>query len=161
MDMAYTGGKQQGTEQGKKQVADFMSAAKGLGFALGVYATAEKAVNEFHSAKQNRTFSEVDSAWSGREGAVAVNLNKHDLGTVGFGMAAAVLAYSGRKEIKKAFVYGVKGLYKASKRTVSFAKTAIDDLQKYTQENVAEDRANPDKPTLMNKFNKFWGRSER
>ena len=109
--------------------------------------------------QQNRTVTEVDSAWSGREGEMAVNLNKHDLGAVSFGMASVILAYAGRKEIKKAFVYGVKGLYKASKRTLSFAKKAVDELQALTQEYVAEDRANPERNTLFNKINKFMGHS--
>ena len=90
---------------------------------------------------------------------MAVNLNKHDLGAVSFGMASVILAYAGRKEIKKAFVYGVKGLYTASKRTLSFAKKAVDELQALTQEYVAEDRANPERNTLFNKINKFMGHS--
>ena len=150
MNTAYTNGAEQNTETGKRQMANFAEAAKGMGFALGIYAAAEKSVKEFGSAQQNRTVTEVDSAWSGREG---------DLGAVSFGMASVILAYAGRKEIKKAFVYGVKGLYKASKRTLSFAKKAVDELQALTQEYVAEDRANPERNTLFNKINKFMGHS--
>ena len=148
MNTAYTNGAEQNTETGKRQMANFAEAAKGMGFALGIYAAAEKSVKEFGSAQQNRTVTEVDSAWSGREGEMAVNLNKHDLGAVSFGMASVILAYAGRKEIKKAFVYGVKGLYKA-----------VDELQALTQEYVAEDRANPERNTLFNKINKFMGHS--
>ena len=159
MNTAYTNGAEQNTETGKRQMANFAEAAKGMGFALGIYAAAEKSVKEFGSAQQNRTVTEVDSAWSGREGEMAVNLNKHDLGAVSFGMASVILAYAGRNEIKKALVYGVKGLYKASKRTLSFAKKAVDELQTLTQEYVAEDRANPERNTLFNKINKFMGHS--
>ena len=80
MNTAYTNGAEQNTETGKRQMANFAEAAKGMGFALGIYAAAEKSVKEFGSAQQNRTVTEVDSAWSGREGEMAVNLNKHDLG---------------------------------------------------------------------------------
>lgn len=159
MNTVYTNGAEQNTETGKRQMAHFAEAAKGMGFALGIYATAEKSVKEFGNAQQNRTVTEVDSTWGGREGEMAVNLNKHDFGTVSFGMASVILAYTGRKEIKKAFVYGVKGLYKASKKTLSFAKKAVDGLQTFTQEYVAEDRANPERNTLFNKINKFMGHS--
>ena len=73
MNTAYTNGAEQNTETGKRQMANFAEAAKGMGFALGIYAAAEKSVKEFGSAQQNRTVTEVDSAWSGREGEMAVN----------------------------------------------------------------------------------------
>ena len=159
MNTAYTNGAEQNTETGKRQMANFAEAAKGMGFALGIYAAAEKSVKELGSEQQNRIVTDVDSAWSGREGDLSVNLIKHDLGDFSFCMDSVILAYAGRKEIKKAFVYGVKGLYKASKRTLSFAKKAVDELQALTQEYVAEDRVNPERNTLFNKINKFMGHS--
>ena len=151
MNTAYTNGAEQNTESGKRQMANFAEAAKGMGFALGIYAAAEKSVREFGSAQQNRTLTEVDSAWSGREGEMAVNLNKHDLGAVSFGMASVILAYAGRKEIKKAFVYGVKGLYKAAREGKIAQFTGITSPYEIPEHaDVVVDTAEMDVETCVN-----------
>lgn len=157
MNTAYTNGAEQNTETGKRQMANFAEAAKGMGFALGIYAAAEKSVREFGSAQQNRTVTEVDSAWSGREGEMAVNLNKHDLGAVSFGMASVILAYAGRKEIKKAFVYGVKGLYKASKRTLSFAKKPLTNFRPSRRNMLLKTVQIRSETLCSTKLTNLWG----
>ena len=154
MSKVYTNGEEQNSER----VANFAEAAKGMGLGLAIYATTDKSFKMFAKAQQKRTYTEVDTAWGGREGEVAASLNKYDLGGVSFGMAAVVLAYTGRKEIKNAFVYGVKGLHTASKKMLSFAKTAIEEMQEYTQQHIAEDRENPDRNTFFNNLNKFMHR---
>lgn len=88
---------------------------------------------------------------------MAVNLNKHDLGAVSFGMASVILAYAGRKEIKKAFVYGVKGLYKASKRTLSFAKKPLTNFRP-SRRNMLRKTVQIRSETLCStKLTNLWG----
>lgn len=53
MNTAYTNGAEQNTETGKRQMANFAEAAKGMGFALGIYAAAEKALKSL--AARSRT----------------------------------------------------------------------------------------------------------
>ena len=157
MSTAYANGE----DQDSVKLANFTKAAKAMGvgfsYAAGVYALGEKTVETSKNALKTTTYSEVDSSVSGREGVQAMNIEGTHLSAAGLGMATAVLAYTGRREMKKAFVYGVKGLYKASKKTLSFAKKAVEELQSLTQEYVAEDRANPERNTLFNKINKFVG----
>lgn len=162
MSKGYVNGENQNSEAGEKQVANFAEAAKGMGFALGVIATGEKAANLGKSAIENATVTEIkaDDAWGAREGDQVVKLDGATVsGGMAFGASAVILAYTGRREMKKAFVYGVKGLYKASKTTLSFAKKAVDELQHLTQEYVAEDKAHPNKPTFFNRVNAFFGKS--
>lgn len=162
MSKGYVNGENQDSEAGKKQVANFAEAAKGMGLALGVIATGEKAANLGKSAIENATVTEIkaDDAWGAREGDQVVKLDGASVsGSLAFGASAVILAYTGRREMKKAFVYGVKGLYKASKTTLSFAKKAVDELQHLTQEYIAEDREHPNKPTFFNRVNAFFGKS--
>lgn len=42
MNTAYTNGAEQNTETGKRQMANFAEAAKGMGFALGIYGRGRK-----------------------------------------------------------------------------------------------------------------------
>ena len=162
MSKGYVGGENQDSKVAKKQIANFAEAAKGMGFALGVIATGEKAVNLGKEMIENATVTAItaDDAWGAREGDQVVKLDGATVsGSLAFGASAVILAYTGRREMKKAFVYGGKGLYKASKTTLSFAKKAVDELQHLTQEYVAEDRAHPNKPTFFNKVNAFFGKS--
>ena len=162
MSKGYVNGENQDSEAGKKQTANFAEAAKVMGFTFGVIATGEKAVNLSKSAIENATVTEIkaDDVWGAREGEQVVALDGAAVsGSLAFGAASVVLAYTGRREMKKAFVYGVKGLYKASKTTLSFDKKAVDELQHLTQEYVAEDRDHPNKPTFFNKVNAFFGKS--
>lgn len=157
MGKAYASGEFQLTDEGQKKTARFTDFAQGLGLAVVSAVTAKEAVSEFKQAQANRTVTEVDSSWGGREGEVAVNLNSHDAAGIGMVMAVGVVAYSSRDKLKKAFVYGAK----KSKQFASFVGAAIDGMQKFTQEHIAEDVKNPEKPTLFNKLNKMMGRTGR
>lgn len=160
MSKGYVGGENQNSEAAKKQVANFAEAAKGMGFALGIIATGEKTVDLSKKTIEGATFTEVNEANANYPGEQATKFDTADLtGSMAFGAATVVLAYTGRREMKKAFVYGAKGLYKASKTTLSFAKKAVEELQHLTQEYVAEDREHPNKPTFFNKVNAFFGKS--
>lgn len=157
MGNAYANGEFHNTEDGQKKTARFTDFAQGMGLAVVSAVTAKEAVKEFKQAQANRTVTEVDSAWGGREGEVAVNLNKHDAAGIGMVMAAGIVVYSSRDKLKKAFVYGAR----KAKQFGSFVGAAIDGMQKFTQEYVAEDLKNPEKPTVFNKLNKIMGRTGR
>lgn len=160
MSKGYVSGENQNSEAGKKQIANFAEAAKGMGFALGVIAAGEKAIDLSKKTIEGATFTKVSDINANYPGEQATKFDTADLtGSMAFGASAVILAYTGRREMKKAFVYGVKGLYKASKTTLSFAQKAVEELQHLTQEYVAEDRAHPDKPTFFNKVNAFFGKS--
>lgn len=131
----------------------------GGAFALATKTMADKSLEEGSKAKENRTYTEFKSKDDDLNGGMVANLNKHDLGAVGYGLAAAVLVYTGRKDIKRAFVHSVRGLYKASKTMLSFAGKAIDELQKLSREATSEDVKKTEQKTTVNKINQFMGHS--
>lgn len=161
MDKAYANGEMQETEQGKNKTADFVNFAQGMGIAVVSAVTAKAAINEFKEAQANRVFTEVRPEDGGHTGEKAGNLNSHDAAGLGMAVAVAIVVASNQSKMKKAFVYGVKKTAQGSKKLFSFAKSAIEEMQKFTQEHVAEDRENPNKPTMFNKINKFMGSSGR
>ena len=131
----------------------------GGAFALAAKTMTDKSIEEGGKAKENRTYTEIKSDDVDLNGGTVADLNKHDFGAVSYGLAAAVLVYSGRKEIKRAFVYSVRGLYKASKTMLSFAGKAIDELQKLSREAAPEDVKKNEQKTTVNKINQFMGHS--
>ena len=160
MSKGYVNGENQDSEAGKKQTANFAEAAKGMGLAIASYAAGEKAIELGKKAIEGATTTEVNETLANYPGEQATKFDTIDLGgSMVFGAAAAYVAYNGRHDIKKAFVYSAKNLYKASKKTLSFAKKAVEELQHLTQEYVAEDKAHPNKPTFFNRVNAFFGKS--
>ena len=96
MSKGYVGGENQNSEAAKKQIANFAEAAKGMGFALGIIATGEKAVNLGKNAIENATVTTItaDDAWGAREGEQVVNL---DGATISFLLGGENIAVSGEK----------------------------------------------------------------
>lgn len=157
MNKAYANGELQNTEEGNKTIANFTDLAKGMGIAVVSVITAKEAAVEFKKANANRTTKIVEL--EAHPGAMATKkeLNAHDAAGVGMLLAVGVVVCSNSDNLKRAFAYGAQ----KSKQFGSFLGATVDAMQKYTQDHVAEDLNNPEKPTFFNKFNKVFGRSGR
>ena len=103
MSKGYVGGENQNSEAAKKQIANFAEVAKGMGFALGIIATGEKTVDLSKKTIEGATFTKVNEANANYPGEQATKFDAADLtGRMAFGAATVVLAYNGRREMKKA-----------------------------------------------------------